>query len=139
MKKLKLAPGEITPGKHRNLREPWKPGESGNPAGRPRGSRHKLSEVFLGEVCTAWQEQGRAAIDAMIAKNPADFVRVVASLVPRQFDLSPQDPYGDIGDDELEEILTVLRSAIAERKAALDDSAAGDGQPLVDKKPNKIN
>ncbi|WP_458193262.1 DUF5681 domain-containing protein [Bradyrhizobium sp. UFLA05-153] len=28
---------------------PWPPGQSGNPAGRPRGSRSKLSESFLSD------------------------------------------------------------------------------------------
>src|SRR5262245_33082869 len=26
---------------------PWKPGQSGNPAGRPKGSRNRLSEDFI--------------------------------------------------------------------------------------------
>ena len=37
--------GEPTRQKHR----PWKPGESGNPAGRPKGSRNKLSEEFIAD------------------------------------------------------------------------------------------
>jgi hypothetical protein len=37
---------EKTAGKHpgsKNLMPPWKPGQSGSPKGRPKGSRNKLS------------------------------------------------------------------------------------------------
>ena len=35
--------GEKTERKQRRLREPWKPGQSGNPAGRPKGARNKAT------------------------------------------------------------------------------------------------
>jgi hypothetical protein len=36
---------------HRNLLPPWKPGQSGNPLGRPKGSRNKLAEQFFIDDC----------------------------------------------------------------------------------------
>jgi hypothetical protein len=33
----------------RVIGRPFRPGQSGNPRGRPKGSRHKLSEQFLAE------------------------------------------------------------------------------------------
>src|SRR5262249_2231037 len=36
--------GENIPSKHRGLRPPWQPGQSGNPRGRPKGSRDKLKQ-----------------------------------------------------------------------------------------------
>lgn len=40
---------EPTEGKHRNL-IPFKPGQSGNPRGRPRGARNKLGEEVLADL-----------------------------------------------------------------------------------------
>lgn len=137
MKRPKSSPGENTPQKHRNLREPWKPGESGNPNGRPRGSRHKLSEVFLGDLYQTWHKHGRTAIEEMIAKSPGDFVKVVASLVPRQLEMSPSDPFENIDDDELEDVHAMLQAALAEREAALEEGKAID-RPQK-KKATKIN
>ena len=40
----------------------WKPGQSGNPRGRPKGARNKLSESVLTEVLADWEAHGAAAI-----------------------------------------------------------------------------
>ena len=43
----------------RAIGRPFKPGQSGNPRGRPKGSRHKLSERFFAELCEDWEENPR--------------------------------------------------------------------------------
>lgn len=40
-------PTEPTEKKQRSNLKPFKPGQSGNPAGRPKGTRNKLSENFV--------------------------------------------------------------------------------------------
>jgi len=82
------ATGESAPRKKRGhpatLGPAWKPGESGNPAGRSKGSRNKLKEAFLKDLCEAWEKHGAAAIEEIAKNEPAAFVRVVASLLPRE-------------------------------------------------------
>ena len=80
------ANGASAPEKHRGLREPWKPGESGNPAGRPKGSRNKLSEEFVTELYADWREHGSEAIKSVRETRPDVYVKVVASLLPRQIE-----------------------------------------------------
>jgi hypothetical protein len=71
----------------RGLRPPWKKGDVPNPAGRPRGSRHKLSEAFILALQSKFEERGIEAIDRVIDETPGEFLRVVASIVPKQFGL----------------------------------------------------
>ena len=36
----------------------WQKGQSGNPNGRPKGARNRLSESVLSELITHWEEHG---------------------------------------------------------------------------------
>src|SRR5262249_51837044 len=107
---------EPIPHKHRGLRPPWKPGESGNPAGRPKGSRNKLSEEFVAEVYADWCEHGASAIKTVRETRPEVYMKVVASLLPRQVQAEVTGPTHEERVAEL-----------AERLAKLDAERAKSG------------
>jgi len=77
---------ESTGGKQVTGREStqFKPGQSGNPGGRPKGSRNKLSEEFFQDLYDVWQAFGKPALETMAMLYPVEFVRMVASLMPRE-------------------------------------------------------
>ncbi|NVN06051.1 hypothetical protein HW509_10690 [Asaia spathodeae] len=64
---------------------PFKPGNNANPAGRPKGTRNKLSENFVAALYADFEANGQQAIEMMRIEKPGDYVKVVASLVPSQF------------------------------------------------------
>jgi hypothetical protein len=69
----------------------WEPGQSGNPLGRPRGSRHKLSQRFVDDVHELWLAEGRGALEACLRIDPVRFCTIVASLVPKEMKLDAGD------------------------------------------------
>lgn len=69
----------------------FKPGQSGNPAGRPKGSRNKLSEAFIRELCNSFEENGPEAIETVRKNQPAQYLNVIGKLMPKLMELSGPD------------------------------------------------
>ena len=77
----KRKPGDNTLKQHRNLKEPWKPGRSGNPKGRPKGARNRLGTEFLEALEADFNQFGSQAIALVREKKPEVYMRVVADLL----------------------------------------------------------
>ena len=62
----------------------FKPGRSGNPHGRPVGSKNKLSESFLQELTRNFAKHGKEAIDRVCKDSPGEYLRIIAGLMPKE-------------------------------------------------------
>ena len=52
---------------------PWKKGESGNPAGRPKGSRSRINEKFLVKLEDIWDRRGDEMLEKAVTAEPMKF------------------------------------------------------------------
>lgn len=59
-------------------------GQSGNPNGRPKGSKDKLSEDFLSDALKSWKVKGKDALEKMADERPSEYCRMMASMIPKE-------------------------------------------------------
>jgi hypothetical protein len=106
----------------------FKPGQIADPRGRPKGSRHRLSEKFLADLVEHWDENGPTALARALADDPAAYCRVVASLLPKQSE-KIENPLHGLSEHELDALERHLedlrRAAIA---GAVDQGPDGSGE-----------
>lgn len=81
--------------------KPFKPGQSGNPAGRPKGARNKLGEAFLEAMLDDFTQHGVAAIQVVRAEKPDQYLKVIASILPKEMNLNVTEQFSEMTDDEL--------------------------------------
>lgn len=103
--------GENTPAKHRGLAAPWQPGQSGNPAGKPKGSRNKLGEAFIQALHADFETHGESVIKAVREDKPAEYLKVVASLLPKQVEIR-EGAFDGVDDEQLAALVAAARSAL---------------------------
>ena len=70
------------------------PGESGNPNGRPKGSKHALSEAFIQDLLEHWRINGIQAIDRTFREKPDVYFKVVSGISPKQYEMVTSDQIG---------------------------------------------
>lgn len=91
---------------------PYKPGQSGNPAGRPKGSRNKLTEAFIEAMHASFVAHGPDTIEIVRTEKPDQYLKVIASLVPKDVNLTVNN-LDDLSDAELAERIQSLATQLA--------------------------
>ena len=76
----------------------WLPGQSGNPNGRPLGSRNRLSEKFLDDMLAVWTEAtedgspdatvGLSVIRKIANNQPDKMLAAMVQVLPKDFQVS---------------------------------------------------
>ena len=105
----------------------------GNP-GRPKGARNKLGEAFLEDLLDDWSENGKQAIIDCRKENPVQYVKTVASILPRELNVKVSE-LDELTDEQLERQLAHI---VAQLAATGLDLVAGDRAQASAKPPGKL-
>jgi|21_taG_2_1085346.scaffolds.fasta_scaffold37722_4 hypothetical protein len=88
-----------------------KPGEIRNPHGRPKGARNKFGEAFLSDFLADWEENGADAIQTMRTERPHEYVKVAASILPKELNVKVSE-FDELTDDQLDKRINALADAL---------------------------
>jgi hypothetical protein len=89
--------------------------------GRPRGSRNKLGEEFIKALADDFDQNGQTAIARVREERPQDYLKVIASLLPKEIKLTDER---ELSDEELDRRIRDLASI-------LGDFISGQGGTLT--------
>jgi len=91
------APAPSSKGEKKDTR--IKPGEVRNPAGRPKGARHKLGTAFLEAMLADFTRNGQEVIEKVRDEKPDQYLKVVASILPKEI---------EVGEDTIDSIANMI-------------------------------
>lgn len=106
----------------------FSPGESGNPAGRPLGSRNQFSADFVRDLAVSWAELGPDILMRVAKQDPSRYLGVCASLIPRDVSLSIEQRLPGGLSPEDWQLVTEVMSAV--KQSIPDASSRAPGEVL---------
>ena len=107
-----------------------------NGGGRKKGSRNKLGESFVADLLADWEEHGAETIAKVREEKPADYVKVVASILPKDVNINVR-PLEEMTDDQLRKQAEQLIAELGPVAAfAAGGSVAGAGEAKTRKSLN---
>src|SRR5262249_14518885 len=77
-------------------------GQSGNPAGRLRGSRNALTEEVICALLRDFRQHGQKAVARVRQTQPAAYLKILALLTPREHKVEHSNLLNELSDEQLE-------------------------------------
>lgn len=112
----------------------FKQGQVANPAGRPRGSKNRLTERFLQGLCEDFEEHGVGVIAKVREDMPAVYLRIIGRLVPAHL-LVQEARFDELSDDEISTYLIAIREALGVREGLVRRTNAADRREPAEQLP----
>lgn len=93
----------------------WQKGVKPAGSGRPSGSRDRISTAFLRELAEDFEAHGKSALVKVREGDPSTYLRVVASLQPKEIEVKA--PLSGLDDGKLEQALEMLNALLLSKSA----------------------
>src|SRR5262245_46021881 len=93
--------------------------------GKPKGARHKLTQAVFNDIFAHWSEKvapgsdltkGQEALQTLHREKPGEYLRLVASTLPKEFVFEAS--MAELDDDDVDDLILKLRQRVLEARAA---------------------
>ena len=85
---------------------PWQPGQSGNPGGRPKGARDKLSKAVFEQMMSDWLDNGADVIEKVRMTKPEVYLQIISRMLPQNISIeTDRRSVSELSSDELVAVL----------------------------------
>src|SRR6516225_867383 len=99
------------------------PGQSGNPAGRARGSKNRLTIRVFEDVLRHWSEPSKAQTkDGKILTKgeyalykPNEYVRAILSIMPKEVQV--ENVLSDLSNRDLDDLMVTIKEQLRAARA----------------------
>jgi hypothetical protein len=102
----------------------FKPGHLSR-GGRRKGSRDRIATALLEEIARDFEAHGADAVKICRLEKPTEYLRICASLLPREFEITTTTIANELSDDELESLIEHARQQRRDLAASRDDTPGG--------------
>lgn len=80
-------------------------------SGRPAGSRNRLQGDFVRALADDFKDHGAGVIKIVRVEKPADYLKIIASVLPKEF-LLTENPFNGMSDEQLDAAIEAMIEAI---------------------------
>ena len=108
----------------------WQQGQSGNTAGRLRGSRNRLSEEVICALLRDFRQHGQKAVARVRQTQPAAYLKILALLCPREHKVEHSNVIKSPSDQELEAMIEYLKTSLEAQAGAPAKMIEGTMEPI---------
>ncbi len=77
-----------------------------------------LNEKFIDALLEDFEKEGIGAIRIMRVEEPARYCAMIASLLPREFEISHDNKLSELPDHEIDKLIDRLNNAFVEQVAS---------------------
>jgi hypothetical protein len=99
--------------------------------GRRRGARNRISTALLEAIAKDFEQHGEETIKITRMEKPTEYLKIVASLLPREFEIT-DSRLTDVSDEEIDRIIDIARRQLIDitPNSGSRESAAENGEPV---------
>jgi len=102
----------------------------GNPTGRLRGSRNKLTEEVICALLRDFRQHGQKAVARVRQTQPAAYLKILALLIPREHKVEHSNLLKELSDEQLEAMIEYIETSLAAQAGAPAKMIEGTIEPI---------